>query len=211
MGGRRGWWLVGLLAVSGAAAGAFAGHRLDPDVSELAPSLAVAGFGLGGLVGLFLLAPVGLWRAWRRRRARHGAATPERSKLPDGPGLWHAGDAEREAAPVGAVEAPGRAVEAPAAETEPDRPGGRAPGPGGEADALTPPEPESEREEAQESAAGMPGPEPDEPPPPAGEEPGWYPDPARDGLRRYWDGHAWTGHVWGGRTRERTRKHRSRR
>src|SRR3954465_2149699 len=64
--GRRGWWLVGLLAVSGAVVGAFAGHRLDPDVKELAPSLAVAGFGLGGLVGLFLLAPVGGGRAWRR-------------------------------------------------------------------------------------------------------------------------------------------------
>src|SRR4051794_15016334 len=76
-GSRRGWWLVGLLAVSGAAVGAFAGHRLDPDVSELAPSLAVAGLGLGGLVGLFLLAPVGLWRAWRRRRARRRAGTLE--------------------------------------------------------------------------------------------------------------------------------------
>lgn len=66
-GGRRGWWLVGSLAVIGAAAGAYGGYRLDPDVSGLVPALAVAGFGLGGLLGLLLLAPVGLWRAWRRR------------------------------------------------------------------------------------------------------------------------------------------------
>ena len=72
-GGRRGWWLVGLLAVIGAAIGAFAGSRLDPDVSELVPSLAVAGLGLGGLIGLLLLAPVGVWRAWRRRARRREA------------------------------------------------------------------------------------------------------------------------------------------
>src|SRR3954470_22653326 len=87
-GSRRGWWLVGLLAVSGAAVGAFAGYRLDPDVTGLAPSLAVAGFGLRGLGGMLLLAPVGLWRAWRRRRARRRAATPERPGVSDGPGLW---------------------------------------------------------------------------------------------------------------------------
>src|SRR4051812_15449181 len=210
--GRRGWWLVGLLAVSGAVVGAFAGHRLDPDVKELAPSLAVAGFGLGGLVGLFLLAPVGLWRAWRRRQARRRAAMPERPDLPDGAGLWHTAEREREAAPTGTADAPGRSVvEAPAAETGPGRPGEPAPRPEvGEAEALTPQVPEPEREEAEALAARPQGLEPGEPPPPGGEEPGWYPDPARDGLRRYWDGHAWTGHVWGGRTRKRTRKARSR-
>src|SRR3954452_5231314 len=119
-GSRRGWWLVGLLAVSGAAVGAFAGHRLDADVSELTPSLAVAGFGLRGLGGLFLLAPVGLWRAWRRRRARRRAATPAHPDMPAGPGLWHTAGREGAAAPAGAAEAPGRAViAAPAAETEP--------------------------------------------------------------------------------------------
>src|SRR4051794_25647557 len=147
-GGRRGWWLVGLLAVGGAAVGAFAGHRLDPDVSELAPSLAVAGFGLGGLVGLLLLAPGGLWRAWRGGRARRRAATPERPDLPAGRGLWPTAGAEGEAAPAGAARAPGRAViEAPAADTEPVRPGEPAPEPGAEeADALTAEEPEPERE-----------------------------------------------------------------
>src|SRR3954469_16918115 len=212
-GSRRGWWLVGLLAVSGAAVGAFAGDRLDSDVNELTPSLAVAGLGLGGLVGLFLLAPVGLWRAWRRRRARRRMATSARPDMPDGPGLWHSADAAREAGSAGAAEAPGRVVvEAPAGETEPVLPGEPASGPGAEeAAALAPQQRESEREQAEEPAPGTAGLEPEEPAPPAGEEPGWYPDPARDGLRRFWDGHAWTGHVWHGRTPERARKARSRR
>ena len=100
-GGRRGWWLVGLLAVIGAAIGAFAGSRLDPDVSELVPSLAVAGFGLGGLIGLLLLAPIGAWRAWRRR-ARRREAEPV-----DPPDASHAADPEPQAAPP-AVVAPVR-------------------------------------------------------------------------------------------------------
>jgi hypothetical protein len=210
--GRRGWWLVGLLAVSGAVVGAFAGHRLDPDVKELAPSLAVAGFGLGGLVGLFLLAPVGVWRAWRRRRARRRMATSARPDMPDGPALWHSADSESEIASARAAEAPGRAVvEAPAEETEPVGPMEPASGPGAEEAAdLKPQEPAPEPEQAEEPAAGTPGPEPGKPPPPPGEAPGWYPDPARDGLRRFWDGHAWTGHVWPGRARERTRKARGR-
>jgi Protein of unknown function (DUF2510) len=191
-GGWRSWWLVGLLAVIGAAAGAFAGYRLDPDVNALVPSLAVAGFGLGGLIGLLLLAPVGLWRAWRRW-ARRRVATPERADLPDSPELWPTADPEGEAAPAAAAE-----------ETELEQ-----------LDEAETPTPqvhlEAEPVEAQESEADEPRPEPEEPPPPAGEEPGWYPDPAEDGLRRYWDGHAWTGHVWRGRTRERTRKARSRR
>ena len=167
-GGRRGWWLVGLLAVSGAAIGAFAGHRLDPDVRELAPSLAVAGFGLGGLVGLFLLAPVGGWRAWRRWRARRRMATSAHPDMPDGPGLWHSADVEREVALAGAAEAPGRVVvEAPAGETEPVLPGEPASGPGAEeAAALTPQQRESECEQEEEPAAGTPGLEPEEPPPP---------------------------------------------
>jgi uncharacterized protein DUF2510 len=169
-GGRRGWWLVGVLAVGGAAGGAFAGHRLDPDVSELLPSLAAAGFGLGGLLGLLLLAPVGLWRAWRRRR--------------------RAAASERAAAPPPATAPPGTgAIAASIAEPiEPEPP--EEPATGAQ-EALTP------REEPEQ-----------EPPPPEGEEPGWYPDPARDGVRRYWDGHAWTGHVWRGRERERNSRDR---
>src|SRR4051795_10228024 len=87
------------------------------------PLRAVAGFGLGGLIGLLLLAPVGLWRAWRRRADRRGA-TGERADPPDGTGLWHTADAERDAAPVAAAGTPGRAViEAPEAEeNQPERP-----------------------------------------------------------------------------------------
>ena len=202
-GGRRGWWLVGLLAVSGAAAGAFAGYRIDPDVKALVPSLAVAGFGLGGLVGLLLLAPVGLWRAWRRW-ARRPVAAPERAGLRDDTELWHTADPEREAAPAAAPEMPGQAVidAPPAEEAELERLE--------ESQALTPQEQlEPEPEEAQEPETETP--ELGEPSPPAGEEPGWYPDPTDDGLRRYWDGQAWTGHVWRGRAQERTRKPRSRR
>src|SRR4051794_23273300 len=197
----------------GAAAGAFAGYRLDPDVRELEASLAVAGFGLGGLIGLLLLAPVGVWRAWRRW-ARRRAAMPERADVPDGAGLWHTADLGREGAPVAAAELPGQgAVEAPTTgETERERPEEPAPGSGADdAEALTPQEQrEPECEDVEKPPAERPALEPEAPPPPAEEEPGWYPDP-RDGVRRYWDGHAWTGHVWRGRTREPTRKARSRR
>lgn len=212
-GGRRGWWLVGSLAVIGAAAGGFAGYRLDPEVKELVPSLAVAGFGLGGLIGLLLLVPVGLWRAWRGR-ARRRAAMPERADLPDSSELRHTADLEREAEPAAAAERarPG-AVDAPATEeTERERrleepmPGSRAEG----APLTSQEQPEPEHGRLEDSPAEMPGLEAEEPAPPAGEEPGWYPDP-RDGVRRYWDGHAWTGHVWGGRGRENTRKPRRRR
>ncbi len=185
--GRRGWWLVGSLAMIGAAAGAFAGHRIDPDVRELVPSLAVAGLGLGGLLGLLLLAPVGVWRAWRRRTRRR-AAVAERADRSVGTGLWQTADSEHEAAPSVAAElAVPDAVEAPATgEAEPERSEELPRGPGAqETEALTPQEP----------------PEPEQPPPPDGEEPGWYLDP-RDSVRRYWDGHAWTGHVWRGRTRK---------
>jgi Protein of unknown function (DUF2510) len=193
-GGRRGWWLVGLLALSGTAVGAFAGKSIDPDVSELAPSLAVAGFGLGGLIGLLLLAPVGVWRAWRRRAHRR-ATRPEPE--PESPELWHAADPDDEAAP--------ELSEAPRP-TEPER---------GEEQAQAPAE-RPEPEIAEEPAAEHPEPEdepdePEDPPPPEGGEPGWYEVPAGEGVRRYWDGQAWTGHLWRGREREPTRKGRHRR
>src|SRR4051794_36726448 len=140
-------------------------------------------------------------------------ATSARPDMPDNPGLWHSADPGREAASAGAAEAPGCAVtEAPAEATEPVPPGEPVSGSGAQkAVALKSHEPAPEREQAEEPAVGTPGPEPEESPPPPGEAPGWYPDPAQDGLRRFWDGHAWTGHVWPGRTRERTRKARGRR
>jgi Domain of unknown function (DUF4190)/Protein of unknown function (DUF2510) len=33
------------------------------------------------------------------------------------------------------------------------------------------------------------------PPPPPPTPPGWYPDPWRRAVRRYWDGRRWTGHI----------------
>jgi hypothetical protein len=191
--------------VIGAAVGAFAGYRLDPDVKELAPSLAAVGLGVGGLLGFLLLAPVGVWHAWRRR-ARRRTAAPGRTDRSDDTGLWHTADPEGEAPPAAVEELP--TVNAPAIEeTEPKPPDD----PSGvdEASAVTVQErPEQEREEGEDRPPDVPGPEVHEPPP--GEEPGWYPDP-RDGVRRYWDGHAWTGHVWRGRTSDRTRKTRGRR
>src|SRR4051794_24355938 len=174
-GGRRGWWLVGLLAVSGAAVGALAGSRLDPDVRELVPSLAVAGFGLGGVIGLLLLAPVGLWRAWRRR-ARRRAATPERADLPDPTGLWHTTGTEHEQAPGAAAEVPAQgAVEAPTAQKNAsERPEEPASGSAAEeAPALTPHEPT--HAPTDQPATETRALEPEKPPPPAGEAPGWYP------------------------------------
>ena len=53
------------------------------------------------------------------------------------------------------------------------------------------PTPEPQPEPAVESEPEV---EP-EPGPPAGGEPGWYPDPRQADSRRYWDGRAWTAHV----------------
>ncbi|WP_037499938.1 DUF2510 domain-containing protein [Solirubrobacter soli] len=203
-GGRRGWWLVGVLALSGAAIGAYAGNRIDPDVSGLVPSLAAAGFGLGGLIGLLLLAPVGLWRAWRRW-ARRRAAESQHAESPENVALWHSDGPERE---VASSEQPERGgIEAPAVmQSDPE--------PTLAAEAKAPAaqgQPASEAGEPLEPATTNPGLESERPAPPAGREPGWYPDPALDGERRYWDGESWSEHVWRGRARERTRKARNRR
>jgi len=66
--------------------------------------------------------------------------------------------------------------------------------------------PAPEASAAPPAAAPAPPPEPPpapEPPPepewPAPEDPivpGWHPDPAGGGARRFWDGQAWTEHRW---------------
>ena len=77
--GRGRWLLVVLvLAACGGAAGAWAGRQIDPDQPVVVVSLAVAGFGLGGLVGaLGLGLRALLLRAIRLfGRSRDSAAPP---------------------------------------------------------------------------------------------------------------------------------------
>ncbi len=84
--GRGRWFVIVLvLAACGAAAGAWAGRQIDPDEPVVAVSLAVAGFGLGGLVGALGLALRALLlRAIRLAgRSRASAAAPEVPALPD--------------------------------------------------------------------------------------------------------------------------------
>lgn len=53
------WTVIGGVALIGAAGGAYAGHEVAPDTLEVAGSLAAAGLGLGGLVGVLVS---GWWR-----------------------------------------------------------------------------------------------------------------------------------------------------
>jgi hypothetical protein len=48
---KRRWIMIGTLAMIGAAAGGVTGAVVSPDVTGVVASLAVAGFGLGGLIG----------------------------------------------------------------------------------------------------------------------------------------------------------------
>ena len=47
----RRWLMTGTLALAGAAGGGVAGYMLAPDITGVVASLAVAGFGLGGVLG----------------------------------------------------------------------------------------------------------------------------------------------------------------
>jgi hypothetical protein len=51
-GGRRTLVMTGTLAVVGAAGGGVAGYLLAPDIPGVIASLALAGFGLGGAIGV---------------------------------------------------------------------------------------------------------------------------------------------------------------
>ena len=93
----------------GAAIGAFAGSHLDPDVGELVPSLAVAGLGLGGLIGLLLLAPVGVCVP-----GAEGLAAAAEPASPAATDPRHMADPEPEAAP------PARRVAPVREDTEPE-------------------------------------------------------------------------------------------
>ena len=53
------WLVIVILALLGAAGGAYLGDRVAPDVVGVLASMAVVGFGLGALIGVILS---GWWR-----------------------------------------------------------------------------------------------------------------------------------------------------
>jgi hypothetical protein len=63
--------MTSTLAVVGAAGGAVGGHMLEPDVPGVVASLAVAGFGLGGALGVVF------GGGWRSPKLQAAAPEPE--------------------------------------------------------------------------------------------------------------------------------------
>ena len=59
MGVRWQWLVIAILALLGAAGGAYLGDRVAPDVVGVLASMAVVGFGLGALIGVIVS---GWWR-----------------------------------------------------------------------------------------------------------------------------------------------------
>ena len=59
MGVRWQWLVIVILALLGAAGGAYLGDRVAPDVVGVLASMAVVGFGLGALIGVIVS---GWWR-----------------------------------------------------------------------------------------------------------------------------------------------------
>ena len=131
--GGRGHWLfvVVVLGLAGAAAGAWAGWRVMPEERAVAVSLAVAGFGLGGLVAMVGLAfRALLMRAARALRRSRDAAVPTplaaQDAPPEPPGSLPAAAPEAEREPA-ADEPESAAVPGPvpAARAGAGAPGGR--------------------------------------------------------------------------------------
>jgi uncharacterized protein DUF2510 len=72
----RRWVMIGTLALTGAAAGGVAGYVATPEIVGVVASLAVAGFGLGGVLGTLF---AGGWRS----PPNLGAAAPESHPDPE--------------------------------------------------------------------------------------------------------------------------------
>ena len=72
--------MIGTLALTGAAAGGVTGAVVSPDVTGVVASLAVAGFGLGGIVGTLF---AGGWRSSPDPPATAPEAHPEPGSLPE--------------------------------------------------------------------------------------------------------------------------------
>jgi hypothetical protein len=66
--------MTGTLAVVGAAGGAVAGYQLAPDIPGVIASLALAGFGLGGMIGVIF---GGGWRSPKPEQPPVPEAPPE--------------------------------------------------------------------------------------------------------------------------------------
>ena len=71
----RRWVMIGTLALTGAAAGGVAGYVATPEIVGVVASLAVAGLGLGGALGVLF---AGGWR----RPPQPAAAAPEADAEP---------------------------------------------------------------------------------------------------------------------------------
>jgi hypothetical protein len=75
----RRWVMTGTLALAGAVGGGVAGYMLTPDVTGVVASLAVAGFGLGGVLGTLF------GGGWRRPRPVAEPTVPEPPPEPEPP------------------------------------------------------------------------------------------------------------------------------
>jgi hypothetical protein len=74
----RRWVMIGTLAVTGGAAGGVAAYIATPEIVGVVVSLAVAGFGLGGAIGVLF---AGAWRSPPRPEA--AAPEPEPQPAPE--------------------------------------------------------------------------------------------------------------------------------
>jgi hypothetical protein len=78
--GTRRWVMIGTLALAGAAAGGVAAYIAIPDVAGVVASMAVAGFGLGGILGTLF---AGGWRSPREPGVAAPAPAPEPEPEPE--------------------------------------------------------------------------------------------------------------------------------
>ena len=74
--------MIGTLALTGAAAGGLTGYALTPEIVGVVASLAVAGFGLGGALGVLF---AGGWRSPREPKAVVPEPEPEPEPEPPEP------------------------------------------------------------------------------------------------------------------------------
>lgn len=76
----RRWVKIGTLALTGAAAGGVAGYFATPDIVGVVVSLVVAGFGLGGVIGVLF---AGGWRSPPKAQAAAPEPQPDPEPEPE--------------------------------------------------------------------------------------------------------------------------------